>query len=49
MSTVRVDLTAALEGKTPERAPLSLHSWMMERPTVQGLTDDWQRPVDQGL
>jgi hypothetical protein len=49
MATARADLTAALEGKTPERTPLSLYSWMMERPAVQGLSDDWQRLVDQGL
>ena len=49
MGTVRDWLTDALNGETPEYTPLSLYSWMMDRPTVKAETDMWDRLIDQGL
>lgn len=43
--TTRENLMTALEGKTPERTPLSFYSWMAE----DFLADEWKRLYDLGL
>jgi len=44
--TTRERLTAALEGGTPDRTPLSIYSWMMGD---WQSNDDWRRLIDSGL
>jgi len=48
MPTIKEDLTAALEGATPERTPYSIYSWMMNRETERG-KPAWQDVIDRGL
>ncbi len=43
--TTRENLTTALEGKTPDKTPLSFYSWMAE----DFLADEWRRLYDLGL
>jgi hypothetical protein len=53
--TARDNLTAALEGQTPERTPLSIYDWLMQRAiTTEDVAermarDDWRRLIDRGL
>jgi hypothetical protein len=49
MTTTRERLATALEGDTPDLTPLSMYSWMMDRPTTRDCTDAWRRLIDAGL
>jgi len=47
MATTRQRLEAALDGKTPDKTPLSIYSWMLG--DLAALPDDGRRLVDRGL
>ena len=51
--TVRENMIAALDGKTPDKTPLSFYSWMvtLDKPENEHLlfADEWKRRYDMGL